>query len=649
MLAVATRGAISVGAIAAALVGTPRPLRSDAPVSAPGSIADPPANRQRPTQTGDVTKALAIMEHYHRMSVEAIAANGISDTTSCQRPSQLESVRAVSTTPSIEILTLDAVPSVLPASASFPRSISGPGSATTVTHVEKKSPRPRVPAKSLFTDVEKEECDLCCDHVLVGGGTAVWSAVQAIRARDPTARILVITDELYYPYNRTPLSKDLWESSSAAIFNSEYGTRSAVEYSYTSVQPIQNQDQDSDHAGSEPSVSIIRGEAVASLDVDSKTVTLVGGRSVQYRKLLLATGGEPRPPGSVCDGLERDDVAPRVSVFRTIADFRALRRGLDGSDASVAVIGGGFLGTELAVAMAGEGRRVTLLCSEPGVLYKVLPRYVSEFLSRRLAKLGVIVMGSAIVTDAYPEPQYEDAASQDSKAGSFADRDIPLEVIPRRVVLSVGGGVNEIRLDPVDKVVVATGISPRVDLAVHAGLEIDDRNGGIVVNDQMMAEADIWAAGDAASYWDRNLGRRRVEHWDHAVVTGRIAGDRMAGGSARYGLQSKFWSDLSNIDVSLEAVGLVDPSLETVAVWNTDTEPVKCAPSANSYTAGIVYYLRGGVVVGAVLWNLSNHTALASVRKAIASKLPIPGDSDAVSLVRLPKSRFMTVIRTGCR
>lgn len=133
---------------------------------------------------------------------------------------------------------------------------------------------------------------------------------------------------------------------------------------------------------------------------------------------------------------------------------------------------------------------------------------------------------------------------------------------------------------------------------------------------------------------------------DHAVVSGRIAGDRMAGGDARYGLQSVFWSDLSNLGVSFEAVGRVEHGLETVACWNLSAPAFEHAPSSSSYTEGVVYYLRNKVVVGAVLWNLHGRKPLAEARKAISSKLKIAGDVDATRIIALPDAAHSAVVRT---
>lgn len=135
-------------------------------------------------------------------------------------------------------------------------------------------------------------------------------------------------------------------------------------------------------------------------------------------------------------------------------------------------------------------------------------------------------------------------------------------------------------------------------------------------------------------------------HADHAVVSGRIAGDRMAGGNSRYGLQSMFWSDLENVGVTFEAVGHVEHSLETVAFWNLRSPAYVHAPSSSSYTEGVVWYLRNDVVVGAVLWNLRGSKPLAEARRAISSKLKIRSDEDLTGVIDLPDSPHSVVVRT---
>jgi hypothetical protein len=133
---------------------------------------------------------------------------------------------------------------------------------------------------------------------------------------------------------------------------------------------------------------------------------------------------------------------------------------------------------------------------------------------------------------------------------------------------------------------------------------------------------------------------------DHAVVSGRIAGDRMAGGDARYGLQSMFWSDLDNVGVSFQAVGRVERGLETVAAWNLSSPAFPHAPSASAYAEGVVWYLRDKLIVGAVLWNLRGSKPLAAARQAIAAKARISADDDATKIVPLPSASHTAIVRT---
>ena len=111
----------------------------------------------------------------------------------------------------------------------------------------------------------------------------------------------------------------------------------------------------------------------------------------------------------------------------------------------------------------------------------------------------------------------------------------------------------------------AVGLEPNVELAKTGGLEIDSDFGGFRVNAELQARSNIWVAGDATCFYDTKLGRRRVEHHDHAVVSGRLAGENMTGAAKPYWHQSMFWSDLGP-DVGYEASGLVDSSLPTVGV-----------------------------------------------------------------------------------
>lgn len=198
-----------------------------------------------------------------------------------------------------------------------------------------------------------------------------------------------------------------------------------------------------------------------------------------------------------------------------------------------------------------------------------------------------------------------------------------------------------------DQVVVAVGVKANTDLAEPSNLEVDSEIGGFLVNAELEARSDLWVAGDAACFYDIKLGRRRVEHHDHAVISGRLAGENMTGASKPYLHQSMFWSDLGP-DVGYEAIGIVDSALPTVGVFakadkdpspktgaSTDNESKggEVAPSVSQnnegqqkvqqaspappqleeqdYGRGVIFYLRNDTVVGIVLWNIFNRMSLA--------------------------------------
>uniref|UniRef100_G1Q1A7 Apoptosis-inducing factor 1, mitochondrial n=1 Tax=Myotis lucifugus TaxID=59463 RepID=G1Q1A7_MYOLU len=231
-----------------------------------------------------------------------------------------------------------------------------------------------------------------------------------------------------------------------------------------------------------------------------------------------------------------------------------------------------------------------------------------------------------------------------------------VKVLPNAIVQSVGvsGGRLLIKLKDgkveTDHIVAAVGLEPNVELAKTGGLEIDSDFGGFRVNAELQAElqahSNFWVAGDAACFYDIKLGRRRVEHHDHAIVSGRLAGENMTGAAKPYWHQSMFWSDLGP-DVGYEAIGLVDSSLPMVGVFakasaqdnpksateqsgtgirsesETESEATEIPVLSSNpgvlqvpvegedYGKGVIFYLRDKVVVGIVLWNIFNRMLIA--------------------------------------
>jgi NADPH-dependent 2,4-dienoyl-CoA reductase/sulfur reductase-like enzyme len=389
------------------------------------------------------------------------------------------------------------------------------------------------------------------DYLIVGGGMAADAAAKAIRKVDAGADVGIVGVEAQPPYKRPPLSKALWKDD-------------------TSVADI-------DLATAASGAQWHPGRRIESLDRAGHVARDDQGDSYRYRRLLLATGSTPRR--LPFDGGER------VIHYRTLEDYLALRR-FAVAGAHVAVVGGGFIGSELAASLTGAGCKVTMLFPGTSIGAGRYPGGLSTFLDDYYRERGVQVRPGLTV--------------RDGKA--------------------VGGGV-ELALSNgetlhVDAVVAGLGATPNIELAEQAGLALDN---GVVVDAQLRSsDADIWAAGDIASFYNPALGRRlRVEHEDAAVSMGRHAGRAMAGDHAEYTRLPFFYSDL--FDLGYEAVGLLDDQLQVVEDWR---EPNR---------EGVVYYLDGGRVRGVLLWNVWDQVAAA--RELIAQ----PGPFDAASLRgRLP-------------
>ncbi|XP_047462930.1 apoptosis-inducing factor 1, mitochondrial isoform X5 [Mugil cephalus] len=452
-------------------------------------------------------------------------------------------------------------------------------------------------------------------YLLIGGGTASFAAARSIRARDPGAKVLIVTDEPDLPYMRPPLSKELWFSDDPSVtetlrFKQWNGKERSIYFQPPSFY-ISPTELDSAANGG---VAVLTGKKVVQMDVRGNKIKLDDDTEISYDKCLIATGGVPRN----LQVIERagEEVMKKTTLFRKIEDFKSLDK-VSRNIESITIIGGGFLGSELACAL---GRRSTdsnleviQMFPERGNMGKVLPEYLSNWTTEKVKKEGVKVLTEALVK-------------------SVTCKNDKLEI-----------QLKDGRLVKTDHIVAAVGLEPNVELAKSAGLEVDSDFGGFRVNAELQARSNIWVAGDAACFYDIRLGRRRVEHHDHAVVSGRLAGENMTGASKPYWHQSMFWSDLGP-DVGYEAIGIVDSSLPTVGVFakatakdtpraateqsgtgirsESETEdtatstvaPVTPAPAVqqkDDYGKGVIFYLRDKVVVGIILWNVFNRMPIA--------------------------------------
>nr|APA32591.1 mitochondrial apoptosis-inducing factor 1 [Apostichopus japonicus] len=454
-------------------------------------------------------------------------------------------------------------------------------------------------------------------YLLIGAGTASFAAFRAIRANDSTAKILVIGEEDFLPYMRPPLSKELWfsddkEKVNDLKFQQWNGKERSVFFEPDSFYCKPSELPIKEKGG----VAVLSGHQVVRLDVHKKTVTLDDGTKITYDKCLIATGGNPRNLPEIEKA--GSDVMERVTLFRNIKDFKRLDEATQTAK-SVAIIGGGFLGSELACALGKRGKeigaKVTQFFPEAGNMGRVLPEYLSKWTTNKVESEGVDVITGVVLKSA------------------------SLNTDSNQVALTLSNGAEVLA----DHVVVAVGLEPNTALSITSGLEVDDRLGGYRVNAELEARRDVWVAGDASCFYDMKLGRRRVEHHDHAVVSGRLAGENMTGAAKPYWHQSMFWSDLGP-NVGYEAIGIVDSSLETVGVFAKATEKdtpkavveatgesirsttEEAAPSqapttstaeppvqssTEDYGKGVVFYMKDETVVGIVLWNVFNRMPIA--------------------------------------
>lgn len=391
-------------------------------------------------------------------------------------------------------------------------------------------------------------------YLIIGGGMTSDAAVHGIRQRDPQGAIGVIGAESYPPYDRPPLSKALWKGKPLDSIWRQDDQRAAKHL----------------------------GRLACQLDPQHNRVTDDQGATYTYDKLLLATGCSPRrlPFGE-----------DQIIYYRTLDDYQRLRQ-LTERHERFAVIGGGFIGSEIAAALAMNGKKTTIIFPGPCIGGHAFPQPLAEFLNDYYGQQGVNLLPQTTVTGLDTRDGKPLLQARGAQSGS--DHQLP-----------------------VDAVVAGIGVLPNVELAQAAGLTVD--NGVRVDAALRTSHPDIYAAGDVASFHNPALDRwLRVEHEDNANHMGDAAGRSMAGESVAYDYLPSFYSDL--FELGYEAVGEVDARLETFADWK---EP---------FREGVVYYLRAGRVRGVLLWNVWDQVDAA--RRLIAD----PGPFTAQNLKgRLPE------------
>lgn len=341
------------------------------------------------------------------------------------------------------------------------------------------------------------------DFLLIGGGMASVTAAKTLRTEGADGSILILAAESSLPYHRPPLSKRYLSGQQP--------------HAHILIEPERFYQQ---HA-----IEVALGTRATSVAPDQHIVRTDRGDDIQYRKLLIATGGSAtRLPiaGAGLDG---------VFWLRTAADADAIRAAAADGKRAV-VVGGSFLGLEVAASLTELGIAVTLVESGSALLARLFAPEISAFLARYSTERGMTLMlGDTAV-----------AIEGQGKA---------------RAVVTQSG-----RRCECDFVVICVGIAPEVGFLEGSGVRLDD---GVLVDERLRTSApDIYAAGDVANFYDPVFGyRRRIEHWDNAAKQGQLAAVNMMGRNLIYDDVSYFYADV--FDLNFDVMGAPEEGEERIA------------------------------------------------------------------------------------
>jgi 3-phenylpropionate/trans-cinnamate dioxygenase ferredoxin reductase subunit len=379
---------------------------------------------------------------------------------------------------------------------------------------------------------------------IVGAGLAAGRAVQELRESGFEGHIVLYGAEAHPPYERPPLSKGYLMGTD--------------DFESALVQPLEwYRDHD---------IDLRLSTTVTAIDPASRTVTTGDGRQ-HYDKLLLATGARPRRLAT------SDESGAPITYLRTIEDATRIKSLLR-LGGRLVIVGGGWIGLEVAAAARVGGAHVTILETLDLPLAHVLgPEVASIFASLHRAH-GVDLRCDTRVS------------SIESDAGA--------------AIVGLADGTHL----EADLVVIGIGVLPQTALAMAAGLQTDN---GIVVDAQLRtSKQDIYAAGDVANAYHPRLGRHlRVEHWDNAIGQGVVAAQNMLGRSVRYDRLPYFFSD--QYDLGMEYLGNVGPD-------GYDRVVIRGTPDDGTFTA---LWLRGsGVLAG---MHANDWDAMDSIRTMVGA------------------------------
>jgi 3-phenylpropionate/trans-cinnamate dioxygenase ferredoxin reductase subunit len=398
--------------------------------------------------------------------------------------------------------------------------------------------------------------DRTVDYLLIGGGMAAAHCAAELRKRGADGSILLVGREPEPPYERPPLSK-------------EY-LRGEAERADAHVNPPSWYEQNE--------VELLSGRSVMSLDPEARTAKIQGGEEVAFDRALIGTGAMVnilRVEGAENEG---------IHYLRAFGNSDAIRADAEAAE-HVVLIGGSYIGTEVAASLTARGTRCSIVAMEEVALSRTFGEEAGRWFQGQLEAKGVEFHGGEEL----------EAFEGDGRVGA---------------VLTKSGLSIEC-----DAVVVGAGVRADAMLAQRAGLEVDD---GILCDSKLQTSAPgIYAAGDCCSYDSVVHGRRlRVEHWDVAMQQGMHAAGNMLGADRDYEVVPYFFSDLADW-ASLEYVGPARDWDEEI--WRGDRDGGEFS----------VWYLKDGRVAGAL--SVGRSEDLAEARRLLAEGVDVSAARGAIA------------------
>ena len=362
------------------------------------------------------------------------------------------------------------------------------------------------------------------NYVIVGAGHAAGQAAASLRQEGFDGDIVIIGDEPHIPYQRPPLSKQ--------YLSGEQG----IERVY--LRPAKFY--------ADKNVTVKTDTTVTAIDTAAQTVTTDAGEEIGYEQLLIATGSRARLlniPGSDLEG---------IHYLRTVADVDAIREAMEPGKKLV-IVGGGYIGLEVAAVAVTSGLDVHVLEMESRILQRVTTEAMSKYYHQLHTERGVHIHTDTAVT-------------------GFAGDGHVTQVLCGDETIDA------------DLVVVGIGIIPNTEIAEAAGIAVDN---GIVVDDHCRTSApNVYAAGDCTNHPNPLYGRRlRLESVPNAMEQARVCAANMCGGDKTYASYPWFWSD--QYELKLQMVGFSEDGDQAV---------VRGDQTANQFA---VFYLKDGNVVAA--------------------------------------------------